>query len=174
MQRLWLLDFSWSAEGVSPLRIAAPASGLSLWQSADGLWGRAYARVDAMPGTGWELLDSLQHLEGASAGEAPPCHYVVETDIDAEHEHDFNAWYVQEHLPGLAAVPGTISASRYRRTSGHPCYLACYDLTTPATLQRPEWLAVRHTAWSARIRPLFRNTRRTMFHRRLDGGGAAR
>ncbi|HUG23486.1 hypothetical protein [Piscinibacter sp.] len=174
MQRLWLLDFSWSADGASPLRIPAPVNDLSLWQSEDGQWGRAYARVDAMPGVGWELLNRLQHLDGASAGQAPACHYVVETDVAAEHERDFNVWYEQEHLPGLAAVPGTISASRYRRTSGHPCYLACYDLTTPATLQRPEWLAVRHTDWSSRIRPLFRNTRRTMFHRPPAGREPAR
>ncbi len=82
-----------------------------------------------------------------------------------EDEDELNAWYDQEHLPGLAGVPGTIIAMRFRRASGSPKYLACYDLTTPATLERDEWLAVRHTAWSSRVRPLFRNTRRTMFRR---------
>ena len=65
-----------------------------------------------------------------------------------EHESEFNAWYEQEHLPGLASVPGAIRAARYRRASGSPRYLACYDLLSLATLERPERLAARHTAWS--------------------------
>jgi len=32
--------------------------------------------------------------------------YVVETDIDPAAADDFNAWYDEEHLPGLAAVAG--------------------------------------------------------------------
>ena len=42
-----------------------------------------------------------------------PYHYVVETDVLPGHEDDLNAWYAQEHLPGLAAVPGTVRAARY-------------------------------------------------------------
>jgi len=35
-------------------------------------------------------------------------------------------------------------------------------------LERPEWLAVRHTEWSSRVRPHFRNTVRIMFRTVLD------
>ena len=107
----------------------------------------------------------LVELDGASAGEAAPFQYVVETDVLAECEADFNAWYDREHMPGLAAVPGTVRAARYRDVAGHPRYYACYDLTNPGTLGSPEWLAVRATPWSDRVRPTFRNTRRTMFRR---------
>ena len=34
-------------------------------------------------------------------------HYVVEADVLPESEAQLNAWYTIEHLPGLAAVPGT-------------------------------------------------------------------
>ena len=52
-----------------------------------------------------------------------------------------------------------ISQCRPRAPSSH----AGYDLTSPAVLESEAWLAVRHTAWSDRVRPQFRNTRRTMF-----------
>ena len=35
-------------------------------------------------------------------------------NVALEGEVDFNAWYDEEHLPGLSAVPGTLAARRYR------------------------------------------------------------
>ena len=159
---LWLMDFSWPPAD----RTLAPdtAADVVLWQSVDGQFGRAYcAGGSGAPDADWVSLQKLQSQEGASAGATATFHYVVETDVALEHERELNAWYEQEHLPGLASVPGTIRAVRYRRDSGSPRYLACYDLTSPDTLNRPEWLAVRHTDWSSKVRPIFRNTRRTMF-----------
>ena len=49
-----------------------------------------------------------------------------------------------------------------RRLDGHPTYIACYDLVSADVLGCEAWLAVRGTEWSSRVRPLFRNTRRTM------------
>lgn len=118
-----------------------------------------------IPGAKLSRLALLVELDGASAGEAAPFRYVVETDVLEETEADFNAWYDREHLPGLATVPGTVQAVRYRDIDGHPRYHACYDLTSPGTLGSPQWLAVRATPWSDRVRPTFRNTRRTMFRR---------
>ena len=47
-------------------------------------------------------------------------------------EEEFNAWYREEHLPGLAAVPGTVGAYRFLRPVGRsPRYVACYDLLSP-------------------------------------------
>jgi hypothetical protein len=165
MSKTFLLDFTWPPGG-SPLpepAQAGPGVVFRLWRSIDGLRGRAYCEASGTPGAAWELLKVLRSIDGPDHGEPPGWHYVVEADVAAEHDADFNAWYEQEHLPGLARVPGTIRASRYERLSGTPRYLACYDLKSPSALERPEWLAVRHTEWSSRIRPLFRNTRRTMF-----------
>jgi len=136
---------------------------LQVWQSIDGHDARVYLRAEEAPDDTWTMLTTLQALPGASAGAHPLFHYVVETDVAPEHDAELNAWYGQEHLPGLASVPGTIRAMRYRRASGSPQYLACYDLVSRDGLERPEWLAVRHTDWSSRVRPLFKNTRRTMF-----------
>jgi hypothetical protein len=164
MDTMWLKDLPWVEGGVALLR--DPLPGLVLWRSIDGAFARAYLQAALAPDTGWTLLTPLASLAGASAGRTPLYHYVVETDVAHEHEAELNAWYDQEHLPGLAAVPGAVHARRWRRAGdASPRYLACYDLTSPHALQRPEWLAVRHTAWSARVRPLFLNPRRTMFHR---------
>ncbi|HEY6863567.1 MAG TPA: hypothetical protein VI319_06665 [Burkholderiales bacterium] len=103
---------------------------------------------------------------GASRNVTALFHYVVETDVDDEaNDADLNAWYDTEHMPGLAACPGTVRARRFRNPDGSPRYHACYDLVTKETLGSAPWLAVRHSAWSDRVRPHFANTKRTMFRR---------
>lgn len=149
-------------------RVAADqsAADVTWWRAKDGHTFRGYRSI-VVPNAGfpWVELQGLKHYEGASHGEVARFHYVVETDIPAEAEADFTAWYETEHMPGLARVPGTIRASRYKRSVGTPRFVACYDLVTPAAMERDEWLAVRHTDWSSRVRPLFRNTFRTLYER---------
>jgi hypothetical protein len=41
-------------------------------------------------------------------------------------------------------------------------------LVDPETLVSEAWLAMRRTAWSERVRPHFRNTKRTTFRRLFD------
>jgi len=105
---------------------------------------------------------------GASSGEPPRFHYVVETDVVPEQEDDLNAWYDTEHMPGLAACPGSVRARRFRNPDGSPRYHACYDLVRTETLGSEPWLAVRRTTWSERVRPHFRDTKRTMFKRLFE------
>ena len=107
-------------------------------------------------------LQLAQDLPGRSHGDAATRHYVVETDPEAGWEEELARWYVQEHMPGLAAVPGCIHARRYLNPDAGPGSHACYELVTQDTLGSPAWLAVRHTDWSSRVRPHFTNTRRTM------------
>jgi len=107
-------------------------------------------------------------VPGASRGEAAPFHYVVEMDVVPEHEADLNAWYDEEHMPGLAACPGSVRARRFRNPEGSPRYHSCYDLARTDTLGSPPWLAVRYTKWSDRVRPHFRNAKRTMFKRLFE------
>ena len=118
-----------------------------------------------LPGVTVSHLVLLMDLAGASAGDLAPYHYVVETDVMPDREADFNAWYDREHLRGLASVPGTVRAMRFRSIDGQPRYHACYDLARTETLSCPQWLAVRGTPWSDRVRPTFLNTTRTMFRR---------
>jgi hypothetical protein len=170
MKDLWLFKHD-AATGALPDAVHL-APGTQCWQSLEGPWTYVYApdgadleRHATGSGTSRHRLRCLQMLDGASAGQGAPYHYSVETDVLAGHEDDLNAWYAQEHLPGLASVPGTVRAARYLDATGSPRYYACYDLASPDALGSPAWLAVRATAWSARVRPAFRNTRRTMFRR---------
>lgn len=102
-------------------------------------------------------------VAGHSSGQPATWLYMVETDIKPDAQEDFDSWYETEHLPGLAAVPGTVRARRYLAMEGSPRYYACYDLAQREAFGSPPWLAVRATSWSDRVRPNFINTKRTMF-----------
>ena len=112
------------------------------------------------------MLHRTLDLPGASSGQDAPWHYIVETDVLPEAEADLNAWYDQEHLPGLAAVPGTARAALRMPPQGRATWPAT-TCTRARPFGSPPWLAVRATDWSSRVRPSFRNTRRTMFARIL-------
>ena len=117
----------------------------------------------AAAGPGRERLEPVQELAGRSAGAPAGYRYVVETDAAEGWEPELERWYAEEHLALLAAVPGCVRARRFRNLDGAPRSHACYDLVSPEVLKSAEWLAVRETPWSGRVRPQFRNTLRTMF-----------
>jgi hypothetical protein len=108
-------------------------------------------------------LRGSKRLAGASWGEAPSHHYVVRTDVAPGWDEELQRWYDEEHLAGLAAVPGNVHAQRFLSLDHSPTYYACYDLVSADVLGSPAWLAVRGTAWSSRVRPQFANPRRTLF-----------
>ncbi len=148
--------------------------GLSLagavWMAEDGSEACAYLQeAPAVPmplGTLVVRLEQTLALAGEAHGRDTRWHYVVATDVLSEHEEDFNTWYDTEHLPGLAAVSGVVRATRSRVVEGTgPLYHAAYDLAERDAFNGPAWLVVRGTPWSSRVRPNFRNTRRTMYRR---------
>jgi hypothetical protein len=108
-------------------------------------------------------LEKVFDRKGHSHAQAPLFHYVVEMDPDEGWMPELERWYDTEHMPGLAAVPGCIRASRLYNHDQGPLSLACYDLLSTETLGSEPWLAVRGTPWSDIVRPHFTNTRRTMF-----------
>ena len=108
-------------------------------------------------------LSRVFDVPGASIGQPPKFHYVVETDPETGWAEEIARWYDTEHMPGLARVPGCVRASRFLNHDHGPASFACYDLVSQETLASERWLAVRHTEWSDRARPHFTNTLRTMF-----------
>jgi hypothetical protein len=174
MDKLWLLKFSWPrAASANPVAgLLRQPGGQRIWRSTESELGYAYfsqaptakQQAGTTPGSEWIELACTLEMPGASAGAVATHHYIVETDVLPVQEDDFNAWYNEEHLPGLASVHGTIRAARYLDVTGSPRYYACYDLASLATFRSPAWLPHSATAWSSRVRPGFRNTRRTMFH----------
>lgn len=77
--------------------------------------------------------------------------FVAIGDTPDEHEAEFNQWYDQEHIPLLSAVPGVISARRFRDPKGDPRYLALYELEEDSVLEQEDWQAALHTPWFKRM-----------------------
>lgn len=108
-------------------------------------------------------LALMRGIDGASRNESALFHYVVAMTPESGFEVELQRWYDAEHLPGLAAVPGCVQARRFWNHDTGARSMACYDLADEHAMGSPAWLAVRHTAWSDRMRPRFMDTVRTMF-----------
>ena len=87
---------------------------------------------------------------------------VVWTDVIAEHETEFNAWYTDQHLPERVAIPGFLNVRRYGATQS-PKYLAYYEtesVEVMASTAYTERLA-NPTDWTRRVMPWFVATTRS-------------
>ena len=82
--------------------------------------------------------------------------YVVQTDIAADAEDEFNHLYDTVHLPGLCQVDGVASATRYRVEStnldGLQKYAAVYHIAGPAVVESHAWKAAAQDEWAAKVR----------------------
>jgi hypothetical protein len=78
--------------------------------------------------------------------------------VPLTHDDEFNAWYNTEHLAQIAAVPGVLTAHRYRAREGYPAwYMALYELRAPSVYDSDAFRAVLAgpTPWSRRIATLY-------------------
>ena len=95
--------------------------------------------------------------------------FVVQLDIPAEHEAEFNRIYDTEHFPMLSKVPGVRSAARYGSTSTEPGmqqYLTVYELDSPDVLKSADWeKAGSYGDWATKIRPLTTSRHHSVFER---------
>lgn len=84
---------------------------------------------------------------------------VASMNVDPAAEPEFNEWYNAEHLPQLGAVPGVLSARRFRSQEAEPerKYLALYHMTGPDVSRSDAWSKAANTPWTERIRPHFRD-----------------
>ena len=94
-------------------------------------------------------------------------------NVAPEGEADFNAWYDEEHLPALSAVPGTLAARRYRARDDDPDrshqYVAIYHLESVDVTRGDAWKKAVDTPRSARVRPHFRDRIRILSGRYIRG-----
>ena len=86
-------------------------------------------------------------------------------NVDSTREEEFNRWYDQEHIPALAAVPGTLAARRYKDSKGSHRYVALYHLASPDVQQSEAWKKAANSAWTDRLRPYFRDHLRIVARR---------
>ena len=80
---------------------------------------------------------------------------MVYTDVDIEHDAEFNRWYNEEHIPERLSAPGFLDGARYEALKGGPRYLAVYELETAEALQSDEYLKMSNnpTPWTQRMSP---------------------
>ena len=76
-------------------------------------------------------------------------------NVAPEVESDFNAWFDEEHIPHLAAVPGVLAARRFKMAGGTHRYVVLYHLTSPEVQATKEWKAGGASPWTDRMKPHF-------------------
>lgn len=115
--------------------------------------------------------DGEQILPGDLVGPAGAGGLLVNAmNVDPAHEQEFNEWYDNEHIPSLAAVPGTLCARRFRDMKGTHRYLALYHLQSPDVPLTAAWKKAAGTPWTERLRPYFRDHLRILTKRYVRAG----
>ena len=96
--------------------------------------------------------------------------FVVQLDIPAEREAEFNRVYDTEHFPMLSKVPGVRSAGRYRlehsTVPGMQRYLTIYEIDSPDVLKSADWEKAGSVGdWATKIRPQLTSRHHSVFVR---------
>lgn len=96
--------------------------------------------------------------------------YLVQMDVPAEKEADFNRIYDTQHVPELLTVPGVRRVTRYclesANVSGVAKYAAIYELDAPDIPQSEVWQAASDRGdWATQIRPYTTNRSHLTFRR---------
>jgi hypothetical protein len=90
--------------------------------------------------------------DSGPTGQAPPVLMAVSMSVPESAEADMEAWYVEEHIPMLLAVPGWRRSRRYVLTSGDgPKYLSLHEIDSHASFGLPEYKAAISTPWRNRV-----------------------
>ena len=99
---------------------------------------------------------------------ATPYIYIVQMDIPAAHEAEFNRVYDSEHAPLLSKVCG--KGIRYRLEKSNDSrmqkYMVIYEIASPSVLDSNEWQeAGARGDWATKIRPHTTSRHHTIFKR---------
>ena len=100
----------------------------------------------------------------------------VWSDIDPDHEADFNLWYDREHMEERVRIPGFSGARRYRAVSGSARrYLALYRADSLACFTTDEYRKAftQQTNWSTLNFSRLSNTRRRVMSEEQETGFGA-
>ncbi len=100
----------------------------------------------------------------------------VWSDIDPDHEADFNLWYDREHMEERVRIPGFSGARRYRATSKSARrYLALYRADALECFTSDEYRKAftQQTSWSNLNFSRMSNTRRRVMSVALEAGFGA-
>jgi hypothetical protein len=118
--------------------------------------------------------------DGSASDGPPPVVLAVSMSVPADRADDVAAWYAEEHIPMLLAVPGWRRVRRFRLTGGTgPAYLSLSEVASTAVFDEDSYRAVLSTPWMKRVvaSAIGRERRLFGFHRSFGGltaGGAGR
>lgn len=69
--------------------------------------------------------------------------FIVQLDVPADKDEEFNRLYDEEHVPSLLTMDGVSNARRYELVEGDygdmPRYLTLYDVASPGISDSAEW-----------------------------------
>ena len=104
--------------------------------------------------------------------------YLVQMDIPAEHEADFNRVYDTEHAKYLCQAPGVYSCDRFvLKSTDAPKfarYAAVYRIDDPSVPSSEGWrIEGEKGDWATKIRPHATNRTHTILKRIADSGDAS-
>ena len=99
--------------------------------------------------------------------------YLVQLDVPAELEDEFNRIYDEEHVPYLLEVPGVHRCARYRleRTNreGMEQYAAIYEIDSPDLVNSPTWKEQSDKGdWVSKIRPHVTSRHHSLFKKVVE------
>lgn len=106
---------------------------------------RVVARLATLDRRVYELVDDAGEIRAA------PARLVVCVGLTSDRPDELDAWYREEHVPLLLAIPGWRRTRRYRRREGAgPDHLALHEVDDPAVFDVPAYRAATSTARRAR------------------------
>ena len=130
----------------------------ALWAAASAREKTIMSSLGTLDRRVYELIsDSGSAGSSSSSGssgssEAPEVVLAVSLSVPPAMEADLAAWYADEHIPMLLAVPGWQRIRRYRLTAGTaPAYLSLHSLASMAVFEEPGYRAAVATPWQNRI-----------------------
>jgi hypothetical protein len=125
----------------------------ALWAAASAREKSIMSALGTLDRRVYELIsDSGPDVGPGVAEGAPAVVLAVSLSVPPAMEDDLAAWYADEHIPMLLAVPGWQRIRRYRLTAGTaPAYLSLHSLASTAVFDEPGYRAAVTTPRQKRI-----------------------
>jgi len=121
----------------------------ALWAAASAREKTIMSSLGTLDRRVYELISDSGSPDSSAA---PAVVLAVSLSVPPTMEDDLAAWYADEHIPMLLAVPGWQRIRRYRLTAGTaPAYLSLHSLASPAVFDEPGYRAAVSTPWQKRI-----------------------
>jgi hypothetical protein len=104
-------------------------------------------------------------LDGAAWTDAAPYQLTVAMSPAPGGDEDFVAWYHDEHVRTLLAVPGWRRVRLFQQVEGDgPAFMAVHELESPAVFEHENYHKSIGTPWRARIRTSVTRYERSLFN----------